>query len=410
MLVFKIAFRNIFRQRRRSVFTILTMMGGYILFSLALSISEGTYANIIEKFTKSYTGHFQIHKKGYLDRPSVYNSLNDYAALNSELSKVKGIEAWAPRVYFGALASKENKTAMARVIGISPSEEANTTSISNKIKEGHYLKDSDSLSNEVLIGGGIAETLKINLNDDLVLIGQGADGSISNDVFKVVGILKGDSYSPDKSYLYMDIKMAQSYLALEGGFHEVALVLKNPNDAEEMTSYLDKQLRENEEKNYEVLPWQVIEKQFYDTMIFEKKGMRICLIVIVIIVAIGVLNTVLMTILERTTEYGVLRALGTRPSMIFWMIVLETAGLALIAILFGFIISLLLNYGVSIHGIDYPSPIDIGGFTITTMYGLIYPGAFVDPAIVTFVTALVVSVFPAVRAMRIAPIDAMRMN
>lgn len=410
MLILKIAFRNIFRQRRRSAFTILTMVGGFVLFSLALSISEGTYGTVIEKFTKSYTGHLQVHKNGYLDKPSLYKSLDDYATLSNEIKKIPGVKSWTPRVYSGALASKDKKTSMARIIGIDPEAEARTTSIKMKVKEGEYLKATTEVKNNVIIGAGLAETLKLKLGDEMVLVGQGADGSISNDVFIVSGILKGDVYSKDRNYCYMDIKMAQSFLSMDTNFHEIAIIVDEYQNADSSAAFLDENFKKAGLTNLEVLPWAKVEKQFYNTMVFEKKGMRICLIVIVIIVAIGVLNTVLMTILERTTEYGVLRALGTRPLTLFWMIILESAGLAIISIIIGFIISFILNYWVSIHGIDYPNPIDIGGFTITTMYGLIYAGAFIGPAIVTFVTALFVSIFPAIRAMKISPVEAMRMN
>ncbi len=410
MLILKIAFRNIFRQRRRSTFTILTMVGGFVLFSLALSISEGTYGTVIEKFTKSYTGHLQIHKKGYLDKPSLYKSLDDYDSLSREIEKIPGVKSWTPRVYSGALASKDKKTGMVRIIGINPDSEAKTTSVKNKIKSGEFLKISSDLTNDVLVGAGLAETLKLKLGDELVLVGQGADGSISNDLFKVRGILKGDVYSKDRNYCYMDLKMAQKFLSLDKNFQEISITVDDYKNADLAAKILNANLIKSNITDLEVLPWPQVEKQFYNTMVFEKRGMRICLIVIVIIVAIGVLNTVLMTILERTTEYGVLRALGTRPMTLFWMIVLESAGLAIISIIIGFILSLILNYWVSIHGIDYPSPIDIGGFTITTMYGLVYVGAFTGPAIVTFFTALFVSVAPAFRAMKISPVEAMRMN
>lgn len=410
MLILKIAFRNIFRQRRRSAFTILTMVGGFVLFSLALSISEGTYGTVIEKFTKSYTGHLQVHKNGYLDKPSLYKSLDDYALLSTEIEKIPGVKSWTPRVYAGALASKDKKTSMARIIGIDPDSEARTTSIKAKVKEGEFLKTTTETQNNVIIGAGLAETLKLKLGDEMVLVGQGADGSISNDIFIVSGILKGDVYSKDRNYCYMDIKMAQSFLSMDTNFHEIAIIVDEYQNADSAAKFLDENFKKEGLANLEVLPWAKVEKQFYNTMVFEKKGMRICLIVIVIIVAIGVLNTVLMTILERTTEYGVLRALGTRPLTLFWMIILESAGLAIISIIVGFIISFILNYWVSIHGIDYPNPIDIGGFTITTMYGLIYAGAFTGPAIVTFFTALFVSIFPAFRAMKISPVEAMRMN
>ena len=410
MLILKIAFRNIFRQRRRSAFTIMTMVGGYVLFSLALSISEGTYGTVIEKFTKSYTGHLQVHKNGYLDKPSIYKSLDDYASLSKEIEKIPGVQSWTPRVFAGALASKDKKTSMARIIGIDPDSEAKTTSIKMKLKEGEFLPVTSEIKNNIIIGAGLAETLKLKLGEEMVLVGQGADGSISNDIFIVSGILKGDVYSKDRNYCYMDIKMAQAFLSMDTNFHEIAIIVDDYKNADQAALILSQKFSQAGKEKLEVLPWAQVEKQFYNTMVFEKKGMRICLIVIVIIVAIGVLNTVLMTILERTTEYGVLRALGTRPLTLFWMIVLESAGLAIISIIIGFILSFTLNYWFSIHGIDYPNPIDIGGFTITTMYGLIYAGAFTGPAIVTFFTALFVSIFPAFRAMKISPVEAMRMN
>ncbi|MDD4975283.1 MAG: ABC transporter permease [Bacteriovorax sp.] len=389
------------------MFTALTMVGGFVLFSLALSISEGTYGTVIEKFTKSYTGHIQLHKKGYFDKPSLYKTLDDFDSINEKLKKVSGVRSWSPRVYSAALASKGKKTSIARIVGISPEQEASTTLIKEKIKAGTFLKYGTDFNNDIMVGAGLAELLNLKIGDEVVLVGQGADGSVANDLFKVSAILKGDSYSVDRNYCYMNIKTAQSFLTLEKRFHEVAILLFDYNNAQSKVMELNKIFKDS--PDIDILPWQVIEKQFYNTMVFEKRGIRICLLVIVFIVAIGVLNTILMTILERTTEYGVLRALGTRPIMVFNLIVLESSMLACLSIIVGFVLSFILNYWVSVHGIDYPAPMDIGGFTITTMYGLIYPGAFTTPAIVTFFTAFIVSIFPAIRAMKIVPVDAMRM-
>jgi putative ABC transport system permease protein len=300
---------------------------------------------------------------------------------------------------------------MAKIIGINPATEEKTTAIKEKIKSGQYLNPIHEAVNynEVLIGTSLAEVLGLNLGDDFVLVGQGADGSISNDIFKVVAILKGDNFSSDRNTCYMHIKVAQKFLSLDNRIHEIAVALSEYNLSESKTNELNKIISSSDFKNEIIAkPWQEIERQFYNTMIFEKKGMRICLFIIVLIVAIGVLNTVLMAILERTVEYGVLKALGTRPTTIFQLIILESAILAGLSVAIGFVISLVLNFLVARFGIDYPAPIDIGGFQITTMYGLIYTGAFLSPAIVTFFTAVLVSIFPAFKAMKIDPIEAMR--
>ncbi|NOY38991.1 MAG: hypothetical protein GXO95_01785 [Nitrospirae bacterium] len=105
MIILKMAFRNVFRQKRRSLLTIIMMAGGYFLFSLSIGVSDGTYSSIIDMFTRDHTGHIQIHRKGYLDRRSLYKTISNYEALGSEIEAVPGVQAWAPRLYSPALLS-----------------------------------------------------------------------------------------------------------------------------------------------------------------------------------------------------------------------------------------------------------------------------------------------------------------
>ena len=155
-------------------------------------------------------------------------------------------------------------------------------------------------------------------------------------------------------------------------------------------------------------PWQVIERPFYQAMQADLEGMWLSLGIIMVIVAIGVLNTVLMAILERTRKFGVLRALGTRPRTVFKMIVLETACLAALSIVPGLAISLLINYVLSVQGIPLPMAIEYGGVSFDRMLGSLSPRVFWIPTLVVFATALAVSLIPALRAARITPIKAMR--
>lgn len=402
MFISKIAFRNIFRQKRRSILTGLTMAGGFILLSIAYSVSEGTYDNVIDIFTRSYTGHVQIHKKGYLDRPSIYKNFTDLNSLTEILDSNDKVESWSPRVFSSALSFIEKKTTVANIIGIDPKREALNTNIKNKIKNGRLIAQEPS--NEVMIGPGLSEVLEAELGDQLVLISQGADGSIANDIFIVTAIFKGDISSFDRNNCYIHIKKAQEFLMLPDRYHEINIVLTDFHDSRSVAAWLDETI----EKELEAKPWQVINKQFYETMLADKQGMWIALIIIVVIVAIGVLNTVLMAILERTREFGVLKALGTRPASILYMIILESVYLALLSVLFGLIVSLVINYLMMKYGIDYPTAVDISGFVVSTMYGSLKLKVFVLPAVVTFFTALIVSVFPAIRAMRIKPVNAMR--
>ncbi|MFW6160141.1 MAG: ABC transporter permease, partial [Acidobacteriota bacterium] len=162
--------------------------------------------------------------------------------------------------------------------------------------------------------------------------------------------------------------------------------------------------------NLSVASWKEFAKDFYQAMKADLQGMWIMLFVIILIVAVGVLNTVLMTVLERTREYGVLKALGTKPKQIFLQVILEINIIALASIIIGAGLSLIINHILSIHGINLPYSFTYGGMEFKTMYSEISARSLYIPALTVALAASVVSLFPALRAARIAPGRAMRMH
>ncbi len=404
MLLAKIAFRNVFRQKRRSLLTGLTMIGGFVMLSLSISISDGTYDQAIEAFTLSSTGHVQIHRAGYLEKPTLFNTFTDADAIGAKVMEVEGVESWTPRVFSPALTFIGSKTTVARIVGIDPVREPETTHIREKIGQGRMFGPEPA--KEAMIGGGLAEVLNAKPGDELVLIAQGADGSIANDLFKIVAVLKGGINTAEARNCYLQLQTAQDFLVLPGRYHELVVTL---NDFRRSRWAAKEIARVLNDPRLEVEPWEVIERPFYRAMMADKEGMWVSLLIIIVIVAIGVLNTVLMSILERTREYGVLKALGTRPGALFKLILLETTFLAVLAVVLGTLISLGVDHYMSLHGISYPEAIDMGGIMLSTMQGTINLRVIALPALVTFFTALLVSVIPAVRAMRIKPVQAMRL-
>jgi putative ABC transport system permease protein len=402
-LLVKMALRNVFRQKRRSFLTGLTMIGGFVLLSLSISISDGTYDTAIETFTSFGTGQVQVHKQGYLDNPTLYNAITDPDQIGKQLTSVRGVEAWSPRLYSGVLAFIGKKTMLANLTGIDPDREAQTTRILQKIRQGRFL--SAGSQNEVMIGADLADILKAKLGDELVLIAQAADGSIANDIFRIVAILKSGSNTGEDRNCYLPIGKAQDFLALPGKVHEIAVVLQNFRRSRQAAAQIAVALND---PTLDVEPWEVVQKQFYQAMTVDKEGMWITFLIIVAIVAIGVLNTVLMAILERTREYGILKALGTRPADIFALILLETGFLALLSVAVSVLISLGVNFYMSVHGISYPTPITMGGIIISNMRGVVNLRSFAWPAGITFFTAVLVSIFPAIHALRVKPVPAMR--
>ena len=405
MIILKMAFRNIFRQKRRSIFTILTMSIGFFLLSFSISISDGTYGNIINAFTHSGIGHAQINKKGYRENYSIYKTIKNPDSIIQKAKTTVKIKHWAPKVYSSALAFIDTKTTVTNIIGIDPEKEFKISTIKNKIKEGKYL--SKLPKHEIMLGGNIAKILKAKLNSKIVFIAQGADGSIANQVFTVKAILKGDNNSSDKITSYMHIKDAQEYLSLYNQFHTLVLMFDHYSKS---AFYTDKISKAINNKEIEVQSWQTVNKEFYKAMQADRNGMWISLLIIIIMVALGVLNSILMIILERTHEYGLIKALGSRPLKIFYLIILETSIIALISIFFGTIISLISNYFMLEYGINYPVPMEVGGMLVSKMYGSSNISIILDPAIVTFFTAIIVSIIPGIKASKIVPVKAMRRN
>lgn len=379
------------------------MAGGFVLCAISIGVADGTYSGLIDMFTRDRVGHIQIHKTGYLDKPSLYNTLNDIGILGTKLAAAPGVIAWAPRVYSAALSGLGTKTSGTQIIGISPAQEPHTTRITQKVTAGRFL--SKTPQNEVMLGRGLAKVLKANLNDDIVLITQAADGAIANDLFRVIGLV-GQSNDPfERMTCYMHLNTAQQFLALNNRIHEIAIVLTDQSLSRTTAQHIQTTLND---PALDVAPWQIVERQFYQAMKTDLEGMNISLSIIMVIVGIGVLNTVLMTILERTREFGVLRALGTRPGEVIKLILFETAFLSILSILLGTALSLLGNGLLAKYGITYPEPIEFGGMVFDRMVGKNTFQSIWIPSILTLGTAVIVSIFPALRAARVTPTQAMR--
>ncbi|KGJ96755.1 ABC transporter permease [Colwellia psychrerythraea] len=409
MLIVKLAFRNILRNRRRSLLTLLSMGGGFFLLCLTLSMSEGSYANIINIFTQDHTGHVQIHKGNYLERPSLYKTINNADEIISQLEQQPSVLGIAPRIYGPSLAYGKNKTVPAQVVGIDPRREAKTTRLVNKVTAGHYLTNQVNKSGyfPAMIGFSLAKNLQLKIGDELVLISQGIDGSIANDIFEIVAVV-GDASSYERMSVYISLSAMREFLSMQGDnnkVHELAIILSNQSEAR---SFAMKTQSALDNKSLRVAPWQVVESSFYNSMQADKKGSYVSMGIIIFIVSIGVLNTILMGTLERTREFGVLKAVGTRPLSVFNLIMLESFVLAIFSCLIGLTLALPVCYWLASSGISMPEPIDMGGITFDTMLGEVSWFVVLLPTIVVISSTLIVSFIPAIRAAKISPLKALQ--
>ena len=402
-MILKIAFRNIFRQKRRTILTALAMIAGFTLSSVFIGWSDGVYGNMISTFTRSRIGHIQVHLEGYLDKPSLYKTINNSAVVSETIQNIAGVEAWTPRVYTAGLGSVEEKSTAVQIIGIDVDKENKATQFNQKVVEGRPF--AHNVSHEVVIGKGLEKNLNAGLESEIVIFSQAADGSIANDIYTIVGIAESGDDATDRVACYLNLEAAQELFVLGERVHEIVVIVSDINQVPKITTAIRDSLSD---LPLEVLPWQEVAESFYNAMQADQKGDAIGRFVIMLIVAIGVLNTVLMSVLERTREYGVLKAVGTKPIQVFWLVICEVFIIAVASICIGALFGTLFNYLLSIYGIKLPEEFTYGGMKFGTMHAEVNLRSLTIPAITVMFSAMLVSLYPAIKAARILPAKAMR--
>ncbi len=226
MLTLKLAFRNIVRNRRRTLLTGLSMFAGYVLLVLSFSIQDGSYHKVLKAYTQGSSGHIQITQNQYLDKPTLYRTVNDYQQVIKSLEGISVIKAVTPRIHSAALAYGENKTAMARLVGIDPVREQSLSFLQNKISQGQYFTSSLNQDGyaQAMIGQSLASQLKLKIGDELVLITQGADGSMANDIF-IISAIVGNNDSAERLNVYLPLSGIQMFLSLQERVHTLVLLV-----------------------------------------------------------------------------------------------------------------------------------------------------------------------------------------
>jgi ABC-type lipoprotein release transport system permease subunit len=259
-----------------------------------------------------------------------------------------------------------------------------------------------------VLGKTLADILKVAVGDSVVIVSQAADGSIANDIYELIGIASTGDPATDRMTMYLHLRDAQDLFVLPGQVHEIAVVLFDITKADRIAGEITKTLNNSQ---LSVATWKEFASEFYRAMQADREGAWIMLFIVALVVAVGVLNTVLMTVLERRREYGLMRALGTRPGGVFVMVLLEVLVMALVSIALGSGAGYLINYTLSIHGVPVPGEsFSYGGVVFDRLYTEVNAQSFYIPALCVLLTAVVVSLFPALRAAKAAPARTMKIH
>ena len=401
-MLLTLALRNLLRHRRRSLLTGLTMLAGFIVLSFSLGLTEGGYDRIIRLFTDLQTGHVQLLHRDYIDHPGFFKTIQISEQQEQMIAAVPQVQAFSSRIEAGGLLYVSGSTAGAQIIGIDPKKEPEVSSLKERTASGAWLHKRSGY--EALLGAKLVETLNLAIGDNFAVIAQAADGSISTDMFTMVGMIKKNQF--DDYRMYTDLESLDEFLELQGRRHR--LLIKGPSFKESLAlrNQLQAAVALNTDEDF--FDWRQIEADFVSSMEADKSGNYILFVIIGLVVVLGVLNTVLMSLMERKREFGVLKAIGTEPKQIFLLILLEVLALAGLSCLLGTLGALALNSYFAVHGIKFPEPVEFGGIYIDEMVASADLVVMLAPSALILSCALVAALLPAWQASLVKPSDSMR--
>lgn len=406
MVLFKIAWRSIWRSKMRSAVVIFAIASG-LLGGLFSSAWMNGMAQQRVKNTFAYEiGHVQLHDATYAENTDIRKSIKNTSEKLRILDTVAGVRAVTERILVTGMSATANKNMGVNIIGVDPVEEKEVFEIYKKIDTASGDFFESKKKNSIVISRALADELKARLKSKIVLTFQDYNGEITGAAFKVVGIFKTDNNPWDKMHVFVKNDDLRRVLALpEDQSHEIVLVLDDFEQAEQMAVNLQSTFPDVKVEDWaEVSPYLSLMSGYMDTM------MGLFMMIILGALGFGIVNTMLMVVLERTRELGMLMAIGMNRRRVFIMIMLETICLALVGAFFGEILSLIVINYFNRTGIDLSSVaegMESVGYAAVT-YPMLEPYRYFQITVLVIITGILASIYPAIKALKLHPAEAIR--
>lgn len=404
MNLFALASRNVYQHRHRSVVTILAMAFACTMMIVFAALMDGFAIGSERNVVSMNTGDIQIHLPGYRDDPDIY-SLIDYADLLVTQFRSEQFHATERLFAFGLMASDQSSSGV-QLRGVDLDYEPTVTDIDQHILTGEWLSSDDK--HGVVIGKKLSKLLDVGLGDELVFVGQTADGYMANDSFQIKGILKSISASIDNAGVFMSNGMLRELITLPKGAHELVLMrIERTGDLTLTTEQLKTLLG----ADFEVMNWQQLMpviNRFLETAHIQT---LIMMIFTYIAVASVVLNAMLMSVFERIHEFGIMKAIGVKPKQLIILIYAEMFIQTFLAMLLAVVAGSSLSWYLQKNGLDMSSLTDgisFAGLAFDPVwYAALTLNSVLMPTLFLFVIAAIAVIYPAVKVAVIQPIDAM---
>ena len=410
----RLAWRNLWYNPARTLIAVAAIGLGYAMLLFVACLMAGLRQQMIETGTDLGLSDIQVHAPGYYPDRSIQQTLGgatgtDVSALLASITADPRVEAASPRVYAYGLVSGTHQSAGVQLLGVVPGQEQKITVLQTRMVGGHYL--TGQMPKGVVMGDKLASAIGAKVGSKIVLLTSAVDGSMGNDLYTVAGVFHTGLAAMDQSLVVMPLASLQKLLRLPPGrIHEIAIKLRNVTMATTTAATLDVLLSKS--LPVQVMPWQELAPELADYVQFNRRVTFILFFIFFLLAAMGIVNTMLMAIIERTREFGMLMAVGMRPAQVVGLILAEAASLAGASLVLGGALGSPLLWYLQEHGLNLGSnggAVSLAGVVVGPLwYGRQDFTAYAQAALGLAVTTLASALYPALRAARFRPAEALR--
>lgn len=388
--IIQLAWRNIWRKRKRSFIALLSVTFAVLLAICFRSLQWGSYEKMIEAGARN-SGYIQIHAENYWEDKSINDLFEDTDQLRKEFLQTDNINRILPRLQNVSLAANEERLKGTMVIGIDPKAEDDFNHLSNKITEGDYLNNQ---SKGILIAEGLAEYLALKTGDTLVLFGQGFHGSFAAGKYPIEGILQFSNPQLNNAVVYMPLTIAQEYNGAYGMVSAYMLDVTHQDETEQTSRLLQNQFH-----HFEIMRWDEMQPSILDSIKTDTSIAALLLSCLYVIVGFGVIGTITMMALERKREFGTLHAIGLQKRAIQLMLITEASILGILGLILAFCIAIPVVWYMHHH------PIPLSGESAKSFEAMgaapvlqfaIKPSLFLINGLIVFGIMLLACLLPAI--------------
>lgn len=404
----RMAWRNIWRNTRRTLLTVAAIAFACVLLIFMLSWQFGAYDTMINATVKMSTGHLQVQAEGYQNKKEIRLAVPDPSVVARILDETEGVAAYTFRAMGFSLISSKERTYGAAVVGIDPAREPGVSNWKSLIRKGEFLSKDDF--NQAVIGKLLAKNLRVDIGDELTVLGQGRDGSIAATVLTVKGIFGSGNDEFDRNAIQIPLAAFQEVYAMMGAVHEVVINARSLGDVARIKAAVASKIQTaNQKKPLAVLDWKDLTPGLVQAIYMDLGSGIIFYLILIIMVAFSILNTFLMVFFERTREFGVLTAIGISPGRLVKLLLAESTFLTAVGVAVGIAGGCAITLWFQKHGFVISGTDELmrqWGLTGRLYTKLTWISALAGPCavmLITFLTAL----YPALKVRRLRPVEAL---